>query len=256
MRSFACLAAVFAALAIPASASADPLFSTTITYDGPTVVAQGQGVTLSATLSQDGFAPVVGAQVDLALGNQSCTATTDDDGEAACGLGPVTADLGPQTVTASFAGDDVYAPSQNTSASTIVFAFAGHFVLGDRTVAAASAAGGALNFWGPSWYKTNDLTYSAPASFKGYADVVDKVTSCDGGSWTTRPGNSSKPPAAPLPSYMGIVVSSRITKSGPTISGDATSIVVVKTDPGYGAAPGHRGYGGVIVGTYCEGGVL
>ena len=81
------------------------------------------------------------------------------------------------------------------------------------------------------------------------------MTTC-GGTWTTRPGNSSKPPAE-VPSYMAVIVSSKsITKTDSTISGDAVKIVVVKTDPGYGAAPGHRGWGGDIVAVYCEGGVL
>jgi hypothetical protein len=43
---------------------------------------------------------------------------------------------------------------------------------------------------------------------------------------------------------MGVLVSSLLTKSGSTISGNAIHIVVVKTDPSaYGT--------GVIVATYC-----
>jgi len=253
---FAAVLAALAALAVPGSAAADPLFGTTITYDGPTVIAQGHPVKLTVTLSQDGFSALAGKPVDISLGGQSCTGTTDEDGYATCVIESVSAELGPQTITASFAGDDFYGPSSDSSTTATVFAFGGKFVLGDVTADAATKTGDTVNFWGPSWQKTNQLSggLSQP-SFKGYADLVAPVTTCDGGLWTTRPGNSSKPPAA-VPSYMAVIVSGKVTKSGPSISGDTKSIVVVKTDAGYGAAPGHRGYGGQIVAEYCNGGVL
>jgi hypothetical protein len=49
---------------------------------------------------------------------------------------------------------------------------------------------------------------------------------------------------------MGVLVTSAVTKSGRTIAGDTTHIVVVKTEPGYAPNPGHHGTG-TIVATYC-----
>ena len=49
---------------------------------------------------------------------------------------------------------------------------------------------------------------------------------------------------------MGTVVASTVTKSGSTISGNITQIVVVTTDPGYAPNPGHAGTG-TIIATYC-----
>jgi hypothetical protein len=49
---------------------------------------------------------------------------------------------------------------------------------------------------------------------------------------------------------MGVVVSSSITQSGSTISGDAPSIVVVRTNPGYRRDPGHPGTG-TVVAVFC-----
>jgi hypothetical protein len=50
---------------------------------------------------------------------------------------------------------------------------------------------------------------------------------------------------------MGILVSTRVVKSGSTVSGDVLSIVVVKTDSGYRANPGHDGTG-AIVAQFCH----
>ena len=49
---------------------------------------------------------------------------------------------------------------------------------------------------------------------------------------------------------MGTLVTSAVSKSGNTISGNFGSIVVLKTSPGYSNAPGHSGTG-TIVATYC-----
>jgi len=49
---------------------------------------------------------------------------------------------------------------------------------------------------------------------------------------------------------MEVIVSSNITKSGSTISGNIVEIVIVKTDPGYASDPGHAGTG-TVVGVVC-----
>jgi hypothetical protein len=49
---------------------------------------------------------------------------------------------------------------------------------------------------------------------------------------------------------MGVVVTTSVTKSGSTSSGNVAQIVVVQTDAGYSTAPGHVGTG-LIVATYC-----
>lgn len=64
-------------------------------------------------------------------------------------------------------------------------------------------------------------------------------------SWTTYPGTSSQRPAS-VPSYLAVIVSSSITKNGSVISGIAPHVVIVKTDPGYAADPGHDGTGTVV----------
>ncbi len=91
---------------------------------------------------------------------------------------------------------------------------------------------------------------SAPSSFKGFADKISANPPVCGGRWTASPGNSSSPPGT-IPAYMAVIVSSEVTKSGSTISGDIKEIVIVKTDPGYQPDPGHPGTG-TVVGVLCQ----
>jgi hypothetical protein len=237
-----------------ASSDSDPFEitkeETVTTYTGPTVIAQGLPVTLSGHLEEDTPVPIAGRTLTLRLGTQSCTGVTNAGGDASCTIAVVTVPLGSQPLAAEFAGDAYYLPSSDT-ATAIVFAFAerGSFVLGDLTVAAATSTT-TLTWWSHSWASLNSLSGgAAPNSFKGFAGSPNPATPTCGGTWTSRPGNSSSP-VDEVPSFMGVVVSGNVTKSGSTVAGDIVKIVVVTTDPGYGPSPGHPGTG-KLVATYC-----
>ena len=226
---------------------------TTAYYTGPTVVAQNLPVTLTGRLLEDGTtAPSpFGQTLKLSVGSQSCNGTVDATGNASCTISNVTVPQGPVTFKADFAGDTYYLPSSAT-ASGFIFAFPsrGDFVLGDQTVATATPAT-TVTWWSSSWSSLNSLTGGpVDPSFKGFAGTLTPTPPTCGGSWKTLPGNSP-PPVSGIPAYMGTLVASTITKSGNTISGDITKIVVVKTDPGYATSPGHDGTG-KIVATYCS----
>ena len=90
---------------------------------------------------------------------------------------------------------------------------------------------------------------SAPNGFKGFADVAPQ-TCGGGGTWTSTGGNSAGAPKT-VPSYMGVIASSSVRKSGNDVSGNVPYIVVVKTNPGYGSNPGADGTG-TVVATYCH----
>jgi hypothetical protein len=51
---------------------------------------------------------------------------------------------------------------------------------------------------------------------------------------------------------MAVIVSSKIGKSGSQISGNTVAVVIVKTNAGYDADPGHAGTG-TVVATLCSG---
>jgi hypothetical protein len=235
----------------------------TLTYTGQTVIANGGTATMSAFLQEDGpndddgdggGPPIAGRNIHFTLGTgvtaQTCDAVTNLLGVASCVINPVSQPLGPGIVTAEFAGDAFYQPSSD-NAETILFAFLDHgsFALGDLS----SAVGSTATFWSSQWSGTNALTGGiAPASFKGFVNGLATTPPACGGTWTTEQGgNSVKPPdAGTLPSYMGVVVTNSVTKSGSTSSGNVARIVVVQTATGYAPAPGHVGTG-LIVATYC-----
>lgn len=223
---------------------------TTATYTGPTVIANGQPTTLSGSLKEDGVSGIASRVLNFTLGTgataQTCSGTTDASGNASCTLTPAQP-LGPGTVSVSFAGDAYYLPS-SASANTILFAFlqSGAFGIGDGN----AAPGSSVYFWGSKWAKSNTLRGGgAPNAYKGFDATLSSEPPACGGTWSTGPGNSSNPPAS-VPSYMGVVVSSSVSKSGPTVSGDEVEIVVVKTDPGYADNPGHSGTGQVVA-VFC-----
>lgn len=228
---------------------------TTTVYTGPTVIAQGQPVTLSGQLLEDGTTPISGRLLTLTLGSgaaaQSCTTTvTDASGNASCVIAAVSVGQGPQPVSATFSGDAYYVPSADTTHQVIVFAFPsrGIFTLGNVTVAAGPPT---VTFWGAQWAASNDLSGGAATpSFKGFADNPGSTPPTCGASWASSPGNSSSPVSS-LPAYMGTAVTSSVTKHGSSISGAITAIVVVVTAPGYQANPGHPGTG-TVVATYCH----
>lgn len=236
-----------------------------MTYTGPTVILAGaSGATLTAQMVEDGSAdndgdagssaPNPAETVTLALGTQTCTGITDASGNVSCTIPSVTVPLGPEVVGAAFGGDAYYAASSD-SKTAIVFAFPnrGAFTLGDKTVADATSST-SVTWWADTWWKLNSLSGgSAPAADKGFAGTVTlpmttPPAECDS-SWTTTGGNSP-PPVSGVPSYMGVLVTSQVTKSGSTIAGNTISIVVIKTNPGYQPDPMDHGTG-VIVAKYC-----
>lgn len=225
---------------------------TTLSYTGDTVIGNNTLAHMKGVLLEDGVVPIQGRQVVFTLGTgataQTCPGMTDPTGTATCTI-LVNQPLGPGVVSDKFAGDDFYLPS-SASATTILFAFLDHgsFVLGDQT---AVVGPNAATFWSATWSSQNALSGgSAPDSFKGFASLVSTNPPACGDIWTSRPGNSSDPPAT-LPSFMGVVVSTAVGKSGPTLSGNVAEIVVVQTNPGYAPNPGHPGTGTVIA-VFCH----
>jgi kumamolisin len=238
---------------------------TTMTYTGPTFILAGaSGATLTATLVEDGAndndgddtspGPNPAESVTLSIGTQHCTGTTNSVGDVTCTIPSVTVPLGPETVGASFAGDAYYqAASDSTTAIVFAFPSRGAFALGNVT-AAPPYPSPTVTWWGNSWWQLNTLSGgTAPPAFKGFLGTVTLPTTTPANictsPWTTTGGNSP-PPTSGVPSYMGVVVTSKVNKSGTTLSGTYNHIVVVRINPGYAPNPGNAGTG-TILGSFC-----
>jgi hypothetical protein len=228
----------------------------TLTYTGSVVLGRGLTETLSAVLKEDGLLPVSGRTISFTAGTQHCSGVTNAAGVAQCAITVAASQpYGPGgQVSASFAGDADYVPATATTPD-MVFAFpaGGAFAVGDVSAGSPSsqaiAAGDTVTFWGAQWAKANVLSGgSAPSEFKGFAP--GSAPPACGSTWSANPGASTPAPAAPLPPYMGVIVTSQASKSGSAITGDTVHIVVVATKSGYTGDPGTPGTG-TIVATYC-----
>ncbi|WP_234540137.1 choice-of-anchor P family protein [Streptomyces shenzhenensis] len=99
-----------------------PALPTTLTYTGPTRGTNGSPLTLSASLVDDLGIPVQRKILDFRIGTgdaaQSCDGTTDTSGTARCTIGELRQPSGAVAVTVTFAGDDGFKPSSDTSSLT------------------------------------------------------------------------------------------------------------------------------------------
>jgi hypothetical protein len=91
--------------------------NTSITYTGPTSTTNGQPITLSGNLTTNGT-PLSGQPVTLTLGSggsvQTCSGTTDTNGNVSCPVSAVNQPVGPTPVTATYGGNTYYANSSVT----------------------------------------------------------------------------------------------------------------------------------------------
>jgi hypothetical protein len=100
---------------------------TTLAYTGPTKAANGQPLTLSGLLREDGTAPIAGRAATFTVGTgasaQSCTGTTNASGSASCTIASVNQPAASTSVgvTAVFAGDAFYLPA--SASATLKFQF-------------------------------------------------------------------------------------------------------------------------------------
>src|SRR6476659_5200094 len=97
------------------------------------------------------------------------------------------------------------------------------FVIGDLD----AVVGNHVTFWSKQWSKDNHLSGvdRSPPSFKGFVTCTNNPPTC-GDTWQGEPGNSGHPPDT-IPADITVIVSSSITKSGSTESGNIVKLVTV-----------------------------
>jgi hypothetical protein len=142
--------------------------------------------------------------------------------------------------------------TDTTTSTALVYAFASttgaSFTISDRR----ATLGGPVTFWSSQWHSANPFAsnISFSGAFKGFVDPPASMTPprC-GDTWTGRTGGSSAPPSS-VPAYMAVVVASAMEKTGSTVGGDVSRVVVVRTDAGYANDLAHVGTG-TVVATVC-----
>jgi hypothetical protein len=172
------------------------------------------------------------------------------------GIGPYTvsgdhtySSTGPFTVTTTIIDDG--GSMTTATCAVVVFAFptgnGATFVIGDLEAGLTRH----VTWWSSQWANINLMSGGAPPdAMKGFAGFEDNFlglpTPDCGGTWSADPGNSAPPPPT-VPQFMGVIVSSKVTKSGSVITGDIKQVVIVKNDLGYEPSPGHPGTGTEIM---------
>jgi Bacterial Ig-like domain (group 1) len=208
--------------------------------------------TVTATFTNSCGQPLSNAAVDfkvIAGVNPGVTGAGVTDANGRASFSYSSAKVGTDTLQATVTNLAGSIPSNTVTVKwTVSFApGGGAFVISDLK----DVQGGGVYWWGAQWWKQDHLRGGlAPASFKGFENSI--ASPWCGQTWTTRPGNSSRPPKAVAPnSLMAVIVSSWVTKRGSVISGNVLHIVLVRVNPGYGPNPGHPGTGTVVVATLC-----
>ena len=216
----------------------------------PATQSHGVGTTATviATFTNSCGQPLSNVAVQFAVlsgPNAGRTGTGATDANGTASFTYTSAAPGTDTLRATVTNIAGAIPSNTVTVTWVLFApGGGAFVISDLK----DVSGGSVYWWGAQWWKNDYLNSGlAPAAFKGFEK--SNLSPWCGQTWTTRPGNSPKPPRT-VPGMMAVIVSSHITKRGPVISGDIVHIVLVRTNPGYGPNPGHKGTG-TIVATLC-----
>jgi hypothetical protein len=172
-----------------------------------------------------------------------CSATATGAGNLSVGVTVTYTDNvnpGIATANATYAGDPNHDGSTGSNTFRIT-ALNVNFVIGDLN----AVVGQKVTFWGSQWSKKNSLSGGAtPSAFKGFASSTSTNPANCGGTWTSIGGGDTGVPAS-VPQYITIIVASSATKSGSTVSGNTTKLVIIKVDPGYSPDPETPGTGTV-----------
>ena len=94
--------------------------TSSLTYTGPTSAVNGQPITLSGTLTDTTTGtPLPTKVVTLTLGSQSCSGTTDANGNVSCPIPSVNQTVSSVPITTSFTGDTYDTPVSVTTPATV-----------------------------------------------------------------------------------------------------------------------------------------
>ena len=201
------------------------LEESTTTYTGPTVIANGGPVTLTALFEEDGAnddegdsagIPVAGRTIHFTLGSgitaQTCDGVTNALGIASCTINPVNQPLGPGVVSAAFTVGWRSIESSSDDRGHDGLRVPGvrrfrdrrfEFVDWNRRDFLGRAVGEA---------QLPERRPRADTRSRALATRCRRPPPC-GITLTGTPGNSTHPPAT-VPAFMGVLVPTAVTQAG------------------------------------------
>ena len=211
----------------------------------------GTTAKVTATLVNGCGQPLSGAAINFSVLSGPNMAlpgsgTTDSNGQASFSY--LSALPGTDVLDATIAN-----PAGTITSNTVNVTWVGGYLAQGSFVIAdtSDAIGHHVTFWGAQWAAQNMPSGgNAPTGFKGFTNNTQTSPPKCGQTWTTSAGNSPPPPKGPLPTYLAIIVSSSIKKSGTKITGNVVEIVTVKVASGYNNSPGGAGKG-TVIGKIC-----
>jgi hypothetical protein len=164
---------------------------TTLTYTGPTKAANGQPLTLSGVLLEDGTTAIAGRSVTFTVGSggsaQSCAGATNSGGAASCTVASVHQPAAATSVpvTAVFAGDAFYQPASASATLKFLFMTGRAFGLSGSGLVGISPTPDT----GP--VATSQATTVAPPCVLTIGGLISAHTLCANVTTTVNPGAST-----------------------------------------------------------------
>jgi hypothetical protein len=171
--------------------------TSTLTYTGPTASVNGQPVTLTSNLTTDtpsADTPLPTKVVTISIGSgsteQSCSATSDANGNVSCTVSAVNQPSGSEPINATFTGDSYDTPSSATGTMTIT----------EPTTLTVNSTTGAYDAPTPISGVLTDANTGLPVSGEPVVFTVGTQT-CTGTTDATGTASCSVTPTEPSGSY-------------------------------------------------------
>lgn len=195
--------------------------------------AIGPGDPVSATLLEDGLAPIVGRSISFSAGGVTVTAITDATGRAAAHLA---LPPGSYSLVAAFAGDGSYVGATATTSALTVFRPTNFVIWGGEGL----TIGHVYEFYGRGWnqqVRTEDQ--SPDGAFTGFACVVS-ATGWSSGEPTGRSrhgqgheeaGESRCRPPNSVSSVISVIVTTALQGDDERLAGNIAGHAVLRLAP-------------------------
>ena len=191
---------------------------------------------VAARLQEDyDGSPIAGVAVRFTASGEDGTVVLTGT-TASNGVARVRLPAGEYALTAAFAGNEYYLPSEDHREQVFVYRPTTFVIWGGGL--GGVQVGQDYLFWGSQWWKQVSGDDKGIASFKGFAIPTGSTT------WRNPPAMAARPPAT-IARYISVIVTTRFSGTGASLTGNIAghAILRVDTPEGYRPNPGHDASG-------------